>query len=434
LLQLVVLLLVATGLGQLAMRWGMPTVVGELMAGVLLGPTVFGSLAPGLSDWLWSSKDGRPELLDAIAQFGVLLFIGVAAAHLDIRMLRRRRRTVATIGSTALLLPLGMGIATGYLLPGWLMGSEADRTSFALLVGVVMAVSAIPVIAKTLIDLKMLHRDVGQLTVASAAGGDVVAWLMLSVVSGMTAAGYSGSAVGFSVLRLIGFLLAAALIARPLARLALRLANRAEGPGPSIATAVALILGGSAASLSLGLEAALGAFVIGILISTPGTVDVSKLAPLRTLVLAVFAPLFLASAGLHMNLAVLGDPGTLLIVALICALAIVGKFAGAYLGARLSRLTHWEGLAIGAGLNARGAVEVVVATIGLKIGVLSETMYTIVILIAVVTSVMAPPALRWAMARVEQQSHERLRETELAAWSGTESHGPDTKGTPYRKT
>jgi Kef-type K+ transport system membrane component KefB len=433
LVQLMVLLLAALGLGRLALRLGMPTVVGELMAGVLLGPSIFGALAPGLSDWLWSDEDNRRQLLDGYAQFGVLLFVGVAGAHLDIRLLRRRRRVIATIGGSALLVPLGIGIATGYLLPSRLLGIHADRTTFSLLVGVVMAVSAIPVIAKTLTDLKLLHRDVGQLTVAAAAGDDVVAWLMLSVVSAMTVAGFDGSSLTFSVLRLVGFLLAAVLIGRPLVQAGLRRAGRAEGAGPSVTTVVALILGGSAASLALGLEAALGALVVGILINSPGAVDLSKLAPLRTLVLAVFAPVFLAGAGLHMDLSVLGDPHTLLVAVVVCALAIVGKFAGAYLGARLSRLTHWEGLAIGAGLNARGAVEVVVATIGLKIGVLSETMYTIVVLVAIVTSVMAPPALRWAMAQGDQKAHERLREAEMAAWSGTEHRAPGPESDPAQR-
>lgn len=178
-----------------------------------------------------------------------------------------------------------------------------------------------------------------------------------------------------------------------------------------------LILAGSAASLALGLEAALGAFVIGVLMSSSGTFRVRKLAALRTLTLGVFAPIFLASAGLNVDLAPLRNPDILLVAATLLALAVLGKFTGAYLGARLSRLTHWEGLALGAGLNARGAVEVVVASIGLRIGILSQTTYTIVLLVAIVTSVMAPPMLSWAMRRNAERADERLRETELAAWS-----------------
>lgn len=424
LVQVGLLLLVAVVLGQVAMRLGMPTIVGELLAGVLIGPSLLGAAAPWFSEWLWSEGDGQTPL-DAVAQIGMLLFVGLVGAHLDIGLLRRRRRTVVAIGATALVVPFALGVATGFLLPGRLWGPEADRLTFALLIGVVMAVSAIPVIAKTLADLRMLHRDVGQLTLAAAAGDDVAAWLILSVVAAMTAAGSEGAAPAWILLRLVGFLLAAALLGRPLVRAALRLADRAEGPGATITTTVVLILGGSAASLALGLEAAFGAFVVGLLISPPGTVEVAKLAPLRAVTLAVFAPVFLATAGLRMDLTVLTTPGTLLVAAVVCTVAVLGKFAGAYLGARLSRLTHWEGLALGAGLNARGAVEVVVASIGLRLGVLSETMYTVVVLLAIVTSLMAPPTLRWTMRRNEEKSDERLRETELADWSPP---GPSTAG------
>lgn len=427
LVQVGLLLLVAVTLGQVAMRFGMPTIVGELLAGVLIGPSLLAAVAPPFSEWLWSESDGQAPLTDAVAQVGLLLFVGLVGAHLDVGLLRRRRRTVVTIGAAALALPLALGVATGFFLPVWLWGPNADRLTFSLLIGVVMAVSAIPVIAKTLTDLRMLHRDVGQLTVAAAAGDDVAAWLILSVVAGMTAAGSEGSAPTLTLLRLVGFLLAAALLGRPLVRAALRLADRAEGPGPAITTTVVLILGGSAASLALGLEAALGAFVVGLLISPPGTVEVAKLAPLRAVTLAVFAPVFLATAGLRMDLSVLGTPRTLFVAAVVCTVAVLGKFAGAYLGARLSRLTHWEGLALGAGLNARGAVEVVVASIGLRLGVLSETIYTVVVLVAIVTSLMAAPSLRWTMRHNEERSDERLRETELAGWSPP---GPTTAVEP----
>lgn len=425
LVQVVLLLGVAVALGRLAMRWGIPTVVGELLAGVLVGPSLLATVAPQVSGWLWLDNDGPSQPLDALAQVGMLLFVGLAGAHLDVRMLKRRRRAVATIGASALLLPIALGVATGLLLPSWLLGPDADRVTFSLLVGVVMAVSAIPVIAKTLTDLKMLHRDVGQLTVAAAAGDDAVAWLMLSVVSGMTVAGFESLGVTMRVLRLAAFLLLAPLAGRPLARVALRLAGRADGSAPVIATTVVLILGGAAASLALGLEATLGAFVMGLLVSSPGTVDVAKLAPLRAVTLAVLVPVFLATAGLRVDLSALGTFRALLVSAVVCSVAVLGKFAGAYLGARLSRLTHWEGMALGAGLNARGVVEVVVAAVGLRLGVLSETMYTIVVLVAIVTSVMAPPTLRWAMRHNEEQSDERLREAELAAWSGVGSATPD---------
>jgi Kef-type K+ transport system membrane component KefB len=210
--------------------------------------------------------------------------------------------------------------------------------------------------------------------------------------------------------------LLAVVVGRPLVRLAMRAAARSGESGPAAATAVVLIVLGAAAGHALNLEAVFGAFVVGVLISGVRPADRALLAPLRTVSVSVLAPIFLANAGLRIDLGALWDPGVALAAVSMLVLATAGKFAGAYLGARLSRLDRWQGLALGAGLNARGVIEVVVATVGLRLGVLTTAAYTIVVLIAVLTSVMAPPMLRWAMARQEQNAEERLREEELASW------------------
>jgi Kef-type K+ transport system membrane component KefB len=171
-----------------------------------------------------------------------------------------------------------------------------------------------------------------------------------------------------------------------------------------------MILLGAVATHALGLEAVFGAFVGGILISSSIGAGRARLAPLRTVVVAVFAPVFFATAGLRMDLTSLWTPKLLAAGLLILAVAILGKFAGAYLGARVSRLNHWEGLALGAGLNARGVIEVVVAMVGLRLGILNVQAYTIVVLVAIVTSLMAPPILRLTMARIEQTAEEEIRE------------------------
>jgi Kef-type K+ transport system membrane component KefB len=185
-----------------------------------------------------------------------------------------------------------------------------------------------------------------------------------------------------------------------------------------------LILLGAAATQAMGMEAMFGAFVVGILIGQaraaeepdprPGRSLWRDLTPLRTIVMSVLAPLFLATAGLRMDLTALADPKVLLAAVALLIVAVVGKFAGAYLGARGSRLGHWEAIALGAGMNARGIVEVVVATTGMRLGVLSVAMYTVVVLIAVVTSVMGPPILRWAMSRIEMTEAEAERELAFA--------------------
>jgi Kef-type K+ transport system membrane component KefB len=414
LLQVTVLLLLALCLGKVAARVGLPAVVGELATGIVLGPSILGRTVPSVSGWLLPQRPDQAHLLDAIGQIAVLLLVGVTGAQLDTRMMRRRKGAVVRIGVGGLVVPLGLGVAAGFVLPGSLLNASTGRPTFALFLGIALCVSAIPVIAKTLSDMKLLHRDVGQLILASASIEDAVGWFLLSLVSTMATVGLQGHRVALSALYLCGFVVAAYFVGRPLVRLSMAAAARTGESGTVAATAVVLILAGAAATQALGLETVFGAFVVGVLLGTSGDGARAMLAPLRTVTLAVLAPIFLASAGLRVDLGALRTPSILLAGAVILVLATVGKFVGGYAGARLSRLTHWEGLAIGAGLNARGVVEIVVASVGLRLGVLTTATYTIVVLVAVVTSLTAPPLLRWAMARVEQRADEQLRAAESA--------------------
>jgi Kef-type K+ transport system membrane component KefB len=334
---------------------------------------------------------------------------------------------MAWVSLSGLLVPLTLGVAAGYHLPRALLGS-GDRSIFAIFLGVALCVSAIPVIAKTLADMNLLHRDVGQLTLAVASIDDAVGWFLLSLVSTMAVSGLHVGQVALAALYLVGFVVLAVTVGRPVVRLAMRAASRSGEPGPAAATAVVIILLGAAASQALKLEAVFGAFVVGVLLGTRA-VNQKLLAPLRVVTMSVLAPIFLATAGLRIDLGALRDPAVLFAGVVILLLATLGKFAGAYLGARLGRLGHWEGLALGAGLNARGVVEVVVASVGLRLGILGTATYTIIVLVAVLTSVMAPPLLRWAMARVEHNAEERLREAEMAAWSTTRPAEQSAGGT-----
>jgi Kef-type K+ transport system membrane component KefB len=438
LLQVAVLLGLAFGLGRVAERLKLPAIVGELLAGVFLGPSLLGMLAPALEHWLMPPVPSQMNLLDAAGQIGVLLLVGLTGTHLDTVMLRRRRATAARISLAGLLVPLGLGIGVGILLPVTLIPHGVHRGVFALFLGVAMCVTAIPVIAKTLADLRLLHRDVGQLTLAAGLVDDAVGWFLLSVVSALATIGVSAGRVSRSVLFLVGFVVFAFVVGRPLVNRALRMADRSSQPGPTMAVTVVTILLAAATTQALGMEAMFGAFIAGIIVGGPALANRHKLAPLRAVVLSVLAPLFLATAGLRMDLTTLAHPQVALTALAILTVAIAGKFAGAYLGARLSRLGRWESVAMGAGMNARGVVEVVIAMAGLRLGVLNTATYTSIILVAIVTSLMAPPLLRLAMSRVRHTEQEQQRKAEQDAWAeiappttlpGAELAGAELAGT-----
>ena len=284
---------------------------------------------------------------------------------------------------------------------------------FALFLGVAMCVSAIPVIAKTLVDMRLLHRDIGQLILASSTIDDAFGWLMLAVVSALATTGLAGTDVAIAVGNLVLVVAFACTIGRFLVRRAMRLAYRSGEPVAAVAVPVILILLSAAGTHALRLEPVVGAFLCGIVIGSCRDVDRGWTQPLNAVVLSVLAPIFFATAGLRMDLTALLRPDVALAGLAVVALAIVGKFLGAWIGALISGLTRWEALALGGGMNARGVIEVIIAMAGVRLGLLSTEMYTIIVLVAVVTSVMAPPVLRFAMNRVEQNASEHLRERDL---------------------
>jgi Kef-type K+ transport system membrane component KefB len=420
LLQISLLLGLALLLGRLSVRLGMPALVGELSAGVLLGPSLLGKLAPGLSGWLLPQRPDQLHLLDAVGQLGVLLLVGIAGLYVDLAVIRRRGAPVAWVSAGGLLLPLGLGIGLGLLLPATLLPKPAERPAFALFLGVAMGVSAIPVIAKTLLEMRLLHRDIGQMIICAAAANDVAAWFLLSVASAMATTGLRASRVAGSVAALLATLAFVVFVGRPVAHRVLALSARAREPGVRIAAAVVLLMLLGAGTQALGLEAILGTFLGGIVIGSSRHLGADRLAPLRTFVVWVLAPIFFATAGLRMDLTALGRPSVLGVALVVLLAAIAGKFAGGYAGARAGGLDHWEGLALGAGLNARGVVEVIVAIVGLRLGVLGPELYTIVVLVAIATSLMAPPSLRYAIRRVPPGAEEREREREFLLELGGE--------------
>jgi Kef-type K+ transport system membrane component KefB len=328
-------------------------------------------------------------------------------------MIRPIMGTVGRISVLSLVIPFGLGLACGFLTPAALLPYHIDRQIFALLLAVALSVSAIPVIAKTLHDMRLMHRDLGQLILATATVDDAVAWLGLSVISAMVITGATGAKFALSALYLGGFLVAAFVIGRPLVRMAAARAARFSEPA-AVLTAVAflVIFLGAAVSDALGFEAVFGAFVAGTLLTAA---DVSRivLARIKTVVMAVLAPIFLASAGLRMDVTALRHPAAMVTALALLVTAVIGKFAGAYAGGRLSRLGAYESMAVGAGLNSRGVVQIVIAMVGLRLGLFSITVYTILLVVAVGTSIMTAPMLRFSMRHIAEQDHEQRRRVEF---------------------
>jgi K+:H+ antiporter len=410
LVQAAVLAGTALLLGRLAGFIGLPPVTGELCAGVLLGSPLPGHLGSGLHGWLRLAQPAQSHLIDAVGQIGVLLLVGLSATQLDTGLLRREARVVARVGTTGLVVPFALGVAAGFVLPGSLIGGMG-RDAFAFFLGVAMAVSALPVIAKTLLDMGLLERSIGQLTLAASLVDDAAGWLLLSALSAFVTvrAGQRAWHIVATLAFEAGVALAVVLVGRPLARLIQRRLDKSGDPALRASGFITLILLAAAGTGSLGLEPVFGAFAGGLLLASADGFDPVTLLPVQTVVMGFLAPLFFATAGLRMDLGALRSPPVLAGALCVVLAAVTGKFAGAYAGARLSRLGRWEAIALGAGLNSRGVIQIVIATVGLRMNVLTAGSYSIIVVVAIVTSMMAAPILRVATRHIDTADEEDRR-------------------------
>jgi Kef-type K+ transport system membrane component KefB len=391
LLQVSVLLFLALILGTIARRYKLPSVVGELSAGVILGPSILGNLAPGVFQWLFPPQTAQFHMLDAIGQLGVILLVGLSGMELNLSLLKRYTGDAFRISLLGLVIPFMFGFGAAYFIPDSLIPSGIDRLLFALFLGVALCVSAIPVIAKTLMDLGLMNHRIGHLALTAGMIDDVIGWTILSVVAVMaTTGGVHPGQIGRSILYVILVLAFALTIGRFIIHKILDWLQNDTDNGPLVTAIASLILLSAAITHAMGLEAVFGAFICGIIICSDPRY---KKLYLPT-VLSVLAPLFFATAGLRIDLSPLINPTILGAALLVLAAAMAGKFLGVYIGGRWSRLGSRESLALGAAMNARGVIEIIIASVGLRLGILSPAVYTIIVLVAVVTSLTAPPILR----------------------------------------
>lgn len=421
LLEMALLLLASRSLGELMRRINLPPVVGELLAGVILGPSILGWVFPNFRAALFPSSQAQADLLSVIAWLGVLFLLVVTGLETDLNLILRKGKTALLISLGGIVVPFTTGMALGWLLPESFLAKPEERLIFSLFIATAMSISAVPVIAKVLMDLNLIRRDIGQVTLAAGMTDDTIGWILLSVVSGLASSGkFELAAVFKSVLGAVLFLTIAFTIGRTLVDQILRWVDDTIG-GATASLSIALILTFFASALThaLGIEAALGAFVFGILAGQSRRFSREAGHTLEMVTAGFLAPIFFASAGLKVDLFELLVPQTLFIGIVVLLVACVGKFVGAYLGSKLGGLSHWESIAMGSGMNARGAMEIIVATIGLSLGVLNQQMYSIIVMVAIVTSLMAPPLLRWSLSKVEigPEEAERLQREAYASQS-----------------
>lgn len=420
LVQLALLIGVARVFGWLVKSVGQPAVVGELLAGVILGPTVFGRIAPNSFEWVFG-EETVTSVVFGIAWLGVITLLVVIGFETDIAIINRFRKAALSVAAGALIVPLAVTAAIAFVVPSSFIGSGPDgggveRWVFAGFLALSLSVSALPVVAKILQDMGYLRRNFGQVTLAAGMTMDAVGWLILATLSGVALDGFQPDRLGISFGGLVIFMLAAFTAMRwVLDRLFRYVMARGSSLTAALSITLVAALIGGAVTQALNIEAVLGAYLVGILVAGLRHQLPQVRSILETVTAALLAPVFFAFSGLRVDLGLL-DTTTIVLwtVGLIVA-AILAKIVGTVAGGFFAGVRGREALALGSGLSALGAMGVVVAIIGLNLGVVSETGYTVMVLAAIVTSLVAPQLLRLAVGGwdIPEEEARRLNEEEV---------------------
>jgi Kef-type K+ transport system membrane component KefB/nucleotide-binding universal stress UspA family protein len=409
--QIVVLLVAGRLVGELMQRSGQPPATGQILAGVLLGPSVLGAVAPGAWHSLFPGAPEQRAMLDAVGQLGILLLLLLTGMETDLAVFRDARRPALYISLTGIVVPFVCGCVLGALLPDSMVPAGARRLITVLFLGTALSISSVKIVALVIRDLGFLRRTVGQVIIASAMLDDTIGWIILSVTFGLALHGaIDVGAVSRTVIGTTLFLVLAFTIGRRLVFRLVRWSNDSLASEMAGVTTI-LVVAGLMALLTnaIGAHLVLGMFIAGILVGQSPILTRRLDAQLRGLIIGLFMPVFFAMAGMTADLGALAEPRFLWLTAGLIAVASAGKFLGAFLGGRAGGLTYAESFAVGCGMNARGSTEVIVASIGLQIGALNLHLFTAILAMAVVTTMAMPPMLRWAVARLPMSTAERAR-------------------------
>ena len=409
--QIVLLLLVGRLMGEAMQRIGQPAVMGQLIAGILLGPSVFGAIWPEAQRAVFAASPQQQSMIDAVSQLGILMLLLLTGMETDLKLVKKARRAAISTSAAGIVVPFACGFALGELLPAAMLPRPDQRIITSLFLGTALSIASVKIVAMVVREMGFMRRNVGMALIASAIIDDTAGWVIVAITSGLAVHGQVDAlALGQSVLGTAIFLAASFTLGRRLVFSIIRWTNDNFVSEVPVVTAILVIMGTMALTTHLiGVHTVLGAFVAGILVGESPILTRHIDEQLRGLVVALFMPIFFSLAGLHADLTHLGDSTLFFLTIGLILIASLGKFAGAFLGGALGGLSARESLALGCGMNARGSTEVIVASIGLSMGALSQDLFTMIVAMAVVTTMAMPPTLRWAFSRLPLRGDERVR-------------------------
>lgn len=389
-----ILLGLARILGEIAQRFRQPAVIGELLAGILLGPTVFGHLSPEFCAMLFPRQGPNAIALDTISNVAIVLFLMVAGIEVDLSTVWRQGKLGLKVGATSIIIPFAMGFALAFKAPVIFGGGmEADPLVFSLFIAIALSISALPVIAKTLMDMDLYRTDLGMVVVSAAIFNDLVGWILFAVVLGLMENMASGShSIMMTLVLILGFAGLMLTVGRILIHKALPFVQAyTRWPGGELSFAVILAIFGAAFTEWVGIHAIFGAFLVGAAVGDSSHLRERTRFTIAHFVSFIFAPVFFASIGLKVDFFAHFNPG---LVATVLVIACVCKLAGGTLGAFWGGMPRHESWAVGFAMNSRGAMEIILGLLALQAGIIHQELFVALVVMAIVTSMISGPIMR----------------------------------------
>ena len=402
LLQLAVVVLAGRLGSTLAVRWGQSAAVGEIVIGILLGPSLFGLLAPGAFNYVFHSAPGEP--IQVLSQIGLILLMFQIGLEFDFGHLteKRNRRAVLWVAAAGLVLPFALGFGLGWWVAPFLGGRAGNALATALFVATAFSITALPILGRIMIEFDLTRRPLGVIAISAAAINDVIGWLLLALVTALTAAQFQPDGFALNVAAVALFAIVSWWVVRPLMKRLVRWGQGAHAPGAVpealsntlLGVLLAAVFVAAMTTYQLGIFAIFGGFMLGVLLHDEHRLVAAWKERMGQFVTVFFLPIFFTYTGLRTHIGGLDTPALWGWCALVVTLATVGKFCGSYLAARHVGLPRAESKVLGIMMNTRALMELIVINVGYDLGVISQNLFTMLVIMAIVSTVITTPLLR----------------------------------------
>lgn len=393
LLQIIVIVVAVRLFGWLFNKIGQPAVIGEIIAGVVLGPSVLGAFIPSVSQFIFPVSS--LSNLQFISQVGLILFMFVIGLELDINVIRKQAKSAVVISHASIIIPYTLGMCLALFMYNAYAPENISFLSFSLFMGIAMSITAFPVLARIIKERNLTKTKLGIMAITCAASDDVTAWCILAALIAIVKAGTSGGTI-FTIGLLIAYVTFMLAVIRPLLKRLGKIYNKRETVSKSMMAIVFMVMLLSAYLTELiGVHALFGAFVAGVIMPTDLNFRQTIIDKIEDISLVLLLPLFFVFTGLRTQVGLLNEASLWDTFGWIVLVAVAGKFGGSTIAAKITGQTWKDSLSIGALMNTRGLVELVVLNIGYDLGILSPQVFTMMVLMALITTFMTSPALNF---------------------------------------